>query len=120
MGRPLLADAGSAIQATTYWQTDEPLPDDFTFFGQIVGEDTTRYAGSDIMPDTPTTAWEPGTVYSLQMDLITDAQTPPNTYPLIIGVYSLTADGGFDRLQQVTPDGRLTDDFLLLTPIRID
>lgn len=117
---PRRTTASSTIQATTYWQTAEPLPDDFTFFGQIVGEDTTRYAGSDIMPETPTSAWQVNEVYSLTMDLTTEPQTPPDTYPLIIGVYSLTVDGGFDRLQQVTPDGRLTDDFLVLTPVRID
>jgi hypothetical protein len=48
------------------------------------------------------------------------ADTPPDLYPLIIGLYPQSADGKFDRLQMVTEDGRLTDDFLNLTPIRVD
>ncbi|MEZ4516233.1 MAG: glycosyltransferase family 39 protein [Chloroflexota bacterium] len=117
---PRRVAAGETIQVVTYWQTAEPLPDDYTFFGQIVGEDTTRYASADPMPDPPTSAWEVGETYTVMMNLDVDPQTPADVYPLIVGLYSRTADGGFDRLQQVTEDGRLTDDFLVLTPVRID
>jgi hypothetical protein len=43
--------------------------------------------------------------------------TPPDVYPIIVGMY--TPDNG-ERLQMMTADGRLTDDFLSLTPIRVD
>jgi hypothetical protein len=117
---PRRTSAGGTIWATTYWQPTEPLPEDYTFFGQIVGPDTTRYAAADPSPAAPTTQWQVGDTYAVTMELAVDPATPPDTYPLIVGLYSRTADGGFNRLQQVTPDGRLTDDFLVLTLIRID
>lgn len=117
---PRRAAAGETVRLTTYWQPTEPLPDDFTFFAQIVDETTTRFAAADPSPDPPTSAWIPGEVYPVVMDLTIDPATPPDVYPLIVGLYSRTADGGFDRRQLVTPDGRLTDDFLTLTLVRID
>ncbi|HOU41935.1 MAG TPA: hypothetical protein PK829_11770, partial [Promineifilum sp.] len=93
---------------------------DFTFFAQLVGPDTTRYAAIDTPPPTPTGQWTPGEVYEVRLPLALDPATPPDAYPLIIGLYTRTADGGFDRLQQVTPDGRLTDDFMTLTLVRVD
>ncbi len=117
---PRRVAAGDALAVTTYWRPSAPLPADFTFFAQIVGPDTTRYAAIDTPPPTPTSQWTPGEVYEVRLPLALDPATPPDAYPLIIGLYTRTADGGFDRLQQVTPDGRLTDDFLTLTLVRVD
>ena len=86
----------------------------------MVGADTTRYAAIDAAPPMPTSGWTPGEVYEVRLPLALDPTTPPDAYPLIVGLYTRTADGGFDRLQQVTPDGRLTEDFLTLTLIRVD
>jgi len=117
---PRRVAAGDALAVTTYWRPSAPLPADFTFFAQIVGPDTTRYAAIDTPPPTPTSQWSPGDVYEVRLPLALDPATPPDAYPLIIGLYTRTAGGGFDRLQQVTPDGRLTDDFLTLTLVRVD
>ncbi len=117
---PRRVAAGGAVAVTTYWRPSASLPDDFTFFAQIVGADTTRYAAIDTPPPTPTSQWTPGEVYAVGLPLALDPATPPDAYPLIIGLYTRTADGGFDRLQQVTADGRLTDDFLTLTRVRVD
>jgi hypothetical protein len=117
---PRRVTAGDAVDVVTYWRPSEPLPADYTFFAQIVGEDTTRYAASDVPPPRPTSDWAVGEVVELRLSLPVNANTPPDVYPLIVGLYTQTANGGFDRLQQVTPDGRRTDDFLTLTPVRVD
>ena len=49
-----------------------------------------------------------------------EPNTPAGVYPIIVGVYTRSDDGGFDRLQTKTEEGRLTDDFLELTPVRVD
>ena len=122
---PRRAPAGDTVELRTYWRPSRPLPDDLAFFAQIVGEDTTRYAAADTPPQ-PTAAWDTGEVVELSFMLAIDPATPPDAYPLIVGVYTRTApmsssdDGGFDRLQQVMPDGRLTDDFLILTLVKVD
>lgn len=117
---PRRADAGEIVDLTVYWRTNRALPDDYTFFAQVVDEDTTRYASVDFSPPLPTSQWAVGQTYPLTMPLELSPETPPATYPLIIGLYTRTEHGGFNRLQLVTDDGRLTDDFLTLTRIRVD
>lgn len=117
---PRRVSAGKVVDLVTYWRASQPLPDDFTFFAQLVGRDTTRYAAADVAHSLPTSSWTPGEVVEIHLPLAVDPATPPDAYPLIVGLYTRTSDGGFDRLQLVTPDGRLTDDFLTLTPVRVD
>ena len=86
----------------SYWRPTEPLPTDFTFFAQVVGADTTRYAAIDAAPPMPTSGWTPGEVYEVRLPLALDPATPGDAYPLIVGLYTRTAEGGFDRLQPVS------------------
>ncbi|MBP6015973.1 MAG: glycosyltransferase family 39 protein [Candidatus Promineofilum sp.] len=116
---PRRVPAGDTVELITYWRPSQPLPDNLAFFAQIVGGDTTRYAAADTPPQ-PTETWGIGEVVELPFTLAVDLAAPPDAYPLIVGVYTRTADGGFDRLQQVVPDGRLTDDFLTLTLVKVD
>lgn len=115
---PRRAVAGETLQLDLYWQAKRPLSDNYTFFAQLVGEDTTRWASHDL-PAT-TTNWAAEDVQKVSLFLTLRDDTPANVYPIILGAYTRTNDGGFDRLQRVTEDGRLTDDFFNLTPIRID
>lgn len=117
---PRRVSAGDEVALATYWRPARPLPADYTFFAQIIGPDTTRYAAADVTPAQPTGDWLPGEVVEVHFSLPVDPATPPDVYPLIVGLYTRTADGGFDRLQQVTADGRLIDDFLTLTLVRVD
>ncbi len=118
--------AGETANLRLYVQALRPLPIDYTFFAQVVDEDTTRWAANDfnplnLNPVNGTASWPPGEVQILEMPLPIAADAPARVYPLILGVYSRTADGGFQRLQLVTSDGRITqDDVLPLTKIRID
>ncbi len=115
---PRRAQPNEKVDVTLYWQAKRPLTRDYTFFAQIVNlEDTTRYAAQDL--GQPTGSWQMGEVQKMEMSFIVDPNTPPDLYPIILGMYT-QQDGTFDRLQMVTEDGRLTDDFLILTPIRID
>jgi len=117
---PRRVTAGDGLELVTYWRPTRPLPADYIFFAQIVDADTTRYAAADVTPPQPASDWPAGEVVELRFPLVVDPATPPDAYPLIVGLYTRTADGGFDRLQQVTSDGRLTDDFLTLTLVRVD
>jgi hypothetical protein len=117
---PRRVQPGELLELTLYWQAQRPLTANYTFFAQIVDlESTTRWGTAPDLPQ-PTAGWQAGDVHSLVMPLTVAADTPPDLYPLIVGLYTLTAEGSFDRLQRVTEDGRLTDDFLILTPIRVD
>ena len=117
---PRRVPPGSTINLTLFWQAGQPLQDDYTIFAQIVGEDTTRWASNDLAPPEGTASWTPGEEQSLSLTLTLDENTVPGLYPIIVGAYTRTAEGDFDRLQKLTEDGRLTADFLELTKVRID
>ncbi len=117
---PRLTAPGETVTLTLYWEAIRPLNQNYTLFAQIVDADTTRWASQDLGPEPPTSAWQPGQVETITMQLTLDEATPAELYPLIIGAYILTDAGEFVRLQLLTPDGRLTDNFLQLTQIRVD
>lgn len=112
---------GEETRLTVYLQAKRPISADYTLFAQIVNlPDTTRYAAADIAPAPPTSSWVVGQVQPITLSLTLDPNTPANVYPLILGFYTQTADGNFDRLRLVTENGRITnDDFLQLSLIRI-
>ena len=119
---PRRAQPGDMITLNTYWRGKRPLTNDYTFFAQIVDLETTaRYGSQDIQPpDGTTSTWEPDTDQIIPMSITLDENIPPGVYPIIIGVYTHSEESGFQRLQIITPEGRITqDDFLILTPIRL-
>ncbi|MDX1613860.1 MAG: glycosyltransferase family 39 protein [Candidatus Promineifilaceae bacterium] len=111
-------EAGESLLLTMYWEATRDLNRDYTLFAQVVDEDTTRWASQDLAQSTSN--WPPGQAQTIRMELPVATDAPAAVYPLIVGAYSRTNDGGFDRLQTRTAAGRLTDDFLELTRVRVD
>ncbi|MCB9422539.1 MAG: glycosyltransferase family 39 protein [Ardenticatenaceae bacterium] len=116
---PRRINAGETVVLRLYVQALRPLTTDYTFFAQVLDADTTRWASLDL--GQPTSTWSPGETQIVEMPLAIAADASANVYPLILGIYTRTEDGGFQRLQLVTGDGRITqDDVLTLTKIRVD
>jgi hypothetical protein len=115
---PRRVDSGGEVQLKLYWRPYTNLDEDYTFFAQVVDEDTTRWASNDLFQATST--WEQDEVRLVELPLILDVLTPAKLYPIIIGLYTRPDEISFDRLQLITGDGRLTDDFLELTPILVE
>ncbi len=108
----------ASVEVTAFWKLLEDTTQDYTFFAQVVGEDTTRWQAVDLAQ--PTSTWEVGTIQAIPMTLNIVEEAPAGVYPLRMGVYERDENDGFRNLQRITPDGRLTDDFINLTLIRID
>jgi hypothetical protein len=118
---PRRAAAGETIDLTLYMRARRPLSQNYTIFAQVLGEANTRWAAQDLAPQPGTAAWTPGEAQPVNMTLTLAEDAPPGVYPLLLGLYTRTEDGGFNRLQLVTPDGRITqDDILTLTQIRVE
>jgi len=115
---PRRLSAGESLELKLFYISLGEVNEDYTFFVQLVGDDTTRWASQDLLQ--PTSQWEKGEVQeiSFKLDLMDD--TPSGILPIILGMYTRNEDGVFDRLQRVTSEGHLTDDFLELTKIRVD
>jgi hypothetical protein len=118
--QPRRLSPGETVNLTLFWQAQRHLDRDYTLFAQVLGEDTVRWASYDLKPAEGTSSWQPGVLMALPLSLTVDENTPPGLYPLIVGLYTQDAQGNFNRLQILTEDGRLTDDFLELTQIRVD
>ena len=115
---PRQTNAGETAELIMYWRLHESLAEDYTFFAQVVDQETTRWASQDL--PVPTSQWDVGEIIPVPMQLSLREDTPADVYPIIIGMYILTGEGQFERLQRITEDGRPTDDFLELTQLRVD
>ncbi len=115
---PRQTTGDETVDLTLYWRLNTPIRDDYTFFAQLVDAQTTRWASQDL--PIPTAQWAVGDVIPVPMQLTVRADTPADVYPIIIGLYILSDEGEFVRLQRITEEGRLTDDFLELTLLRVD
>lgn len=109
---------GGQLSLDMYWKAITELDTDYTLFAQLVDEDTTRWTSQDLA--LATSDWAPHEDQQVSMELTLDPATPAGVYPLIIGLYTRGAEGEFVRLQTLTPEGRLTDDYYVLTQVRVD
>jgi hypothetical protein len=118
---PRSVRTGDSVTLQLYWQALRHMDTNYTVSAQILGPETRIYGQKDSWPlegALPTSAWTPGLIVEDTMSLSVNADTPPSVYDILIVVYS--ADGGtIERLQRVTEDGRLIEDFVLLTQLRI-
>ena len=109
---------GEVVDLRLYFSPLVELGSDYTLFAQVVGEDTTRWASMDL--PLPTSDWPAGDVQEVSLQMALNSDAPAGVYPVIVGFYTRGEDGEFVRLQTVTAEGRLTDDFLVLTQVRVD
>lgn len=118
---PRRAEAGETMELILYVEGKRPLTTNYTIFAQIVGDENKRWGSNDFAPPEGTASWSAGDVQEIHMPIAIAADAPAGVYPIHLGVYTQTDDGGFQRLQLVSPDGRITqDDHLLLTKVRVD
>ncbi len=105
---------GQPLTVRLYWQTDAPLPRDYTVFTQLLGPDGTRVAGWDSQPlggYFPTTQWPPDEIITDIVRLPLPPDLPPGDYTLVTGMYLL------DTLERLpAADGR---DFIPLTAVTV-
>jgi hypothetical protein len=105
---PRRTEAGEMVNLTLFWEAEAPVAEDYTFFAQVVSADTTRWGAQDL--PLPTSSWQPGELHEVTLQFPLREDTPADVYPLIIGLYTVTEGGQFNRLQRIAPDGRPTDD----------
>lgn len=115
--------AGDTVELTLYWRGLQKMTTDYKVFANILDPLTlTKYAASDGMPaqwNAPTTTWTPGEIITDTHTWTVDPNTLPGIYETEIGLYSEGADGTFPRLQIITPDGGMANNFLNLSRVRI-
>jgi 4-amino-4-deoxy-L-arabinose transferase-like glycosyltransferase len=117
MDRRALAP-GEALTLTLYWRGLKPMTTNYSVFAHVRGAGESLWAQSDSWPQdgaAPTAAWIPGETVSDIRALTLKPDTAPGVYDVEVGLY----DENGNRLQLVLPDGRLTDNFVFLSKIRV-
>lgn len=117
MDRRALA-SGEALTLTLYWRSITPITTNYSIFAHVRGAGESLWAQADSWPQdgaAPTATWVPGKIVSDIRTLTLKPDTPPGVYDVEVGLY----DENGNRLQLILPDGRLTDNFVFLSKIRV-
>lgn len=111
---------GAEVTLTLYWQTTQPLRDDYSVFNQVINMETLHKAGQrDGEPgcdQLPTSRWQPGRIITDRYRISIFADAPPGSYTLLMGMYH-TESG--DRLPILDAEGQNVGDSLRLLEITV-
>lgn len=91
---------------TFYWQTDSPIPGDYTVFVHLIDRAGVEVAQADAPPiggSWPTRAWVPGQAFADEHVISAFDDLEPGVYSLQVGLYD-PIDAG-KRLAAFQPDG---------------
>jgi hypothetical protein len=113
------ASPGETIHLTLYWQALAEMGENYSVFTHVLGEENRIWAQKDGWPqggNAPTSTWEPDQTVVDGYELTLNPDTPPGVYDVEIGLY-LAATG--ERLRIVGEGGRLLDDRVMLSKVRV-
>jgi len=114
------ARPGGEVSFTLYWQGLRPMEVSFSIFSHLLGPSNQVVGQKDGVPQDgayPTTLWEPGEVVVDRYSFVVNADVPPGSYPLEIGMYR--PETGV-RLPVLDADGQpMPDDRILLKDITV-
>jgi hypothetical protein len=108
----LPSQASSPLQLTLFWQTEQPIPQDYTVFVHVVDANGSMVGQWDQTPgagESPTSTWPPGrlVVDEYQVPLHLAGSTPP--YRILVGLYDAPTGVRLDVVESNQPvsDARL-------------
>ena len=105
---------GQNVDVTLNWQALSQMDEDYTIFVHLLGPDGRLHGQIDQWPvegTYPTSTWKLGASIEDHYSVPLDADAPPGSYQLEIGVYLLATN---TRLPVLNSDGIPIDDHVLL------
>ncbi len=111
---------GQIVEVTLTWQGLARMDQDYTVFVHLLGPDGRVHGQIDAWPvqgTYPTSTWPPGERISDRYAVPLDADAPPGSYQLEIGVYLLATN---TRLPVVDAGGTAIDDRILLEGLLLE
>ncbi len=89
--QPLRLTAGAELSITWLWEAEAALPQGYTVFVHLLGQDGRLLAQHDGVPawgTRPTTTWQPGDLVLDRHTLTAPALAAPETGVLVVGFYA--------------------------------
>ncbi|MDH4138393.1 MAG: hypothetical protein OEW09_17000, partial [Anaerolineae bacterium] len=108
------AKAGEEICLTLYWQAVRRMDTSYTVFTHLLGKDGKIWGQKDNPPDSgqsPTSEWLEDEVIEDRYIIPVQADTPPGTYQIEIGMYDARS---MERLPVLDQGGQPQEDRVLL------
>jgi 4-amino-4-deoxy-L-arabinose transferase-like glycosyltransferase len=98
---------GGVLTLTLYWQAIQPIDHSYVVFTHV---ETDRIWGQgDGIPNCgkqPTNTWQPGRTVIDRISIPLNPQTPPGSYPLVVGLYDFESGQRLDVLDAAgSPQG---------------
>jgi 4-amino-4-deoxy-L-arabinose transferase-like glycosyltransferase len=112
-----VARPNETLHLTLYWRARSTLPVDYTVFTHVLEPPQTIWAQQDKPLQPPTSSWPIGQVISDTYDLTIKPDAPAGVYPIEIGVYNAAMN--FERLRIIADDGRIIENFVWLSKVRV-
>ncbi len=110
------ARPNETIRLTLYWRARSKMSIDYTVFTHVLEPPQTIWAQQDKPLLLSTSLGLIGHVISDTYDLTIKPDAPAGVYPIEMGVYN---PQNFDRLRVIADDGRITDNFIYLSRVRV-
>jgi hypothetical protein len=105
---------GQNVDVMLVWQALTKMDEDYTIFVHLLGPDGRLHGQIDAWPvqgTYPTSTWQQGETVEDRYLVLLDADAPPGSYQLEIGVYLLATNA---RLPVINAEGLPIDDHVLL------
>jgi hypothetical protein len=120
---PRLARRGDTVTLTLYWRTKDVPTRAYTGSVQVLDATGYKIGQKDdwlLDGEQQTTAWQPGKIVQNDWTITLAPDAPAGVYNVQIVTYWTDEAGAIQRLQRIDSSGNLTDDFLILTQIKVN
>jgi hypothetical protein len=110
--------AGEALGLDLYWYALGKMEKDYTVFVHIVEENMTmrgQWDGPPMDGARPTSSWIPGEIIHDRLEVPISVETPPGSYPLLVGLYEWPSITRLPLLE----NGQPVNDHVLITEIQV-
>ena len=107
---PANPQPGETLQIELYWEALRPLEAEYHTFVHLLDPAGQKVAQSDRQPGGvfyPTTLWRPGEIQRDDHALTVPTDAPPGGYQLLVGLYTLAADGTLGPLGEPVVVGQV-------------
>ncbi len=112
------AAPGETIRLALYWRARSTMAIDYTVFTHVLQRPEMLWAQHDKPLAPPASTWTVGQVVSDTYDLTIKPDAPAGVYEVEVGVYD-AGSPTFERLRVITDDGRITENYILLSKVRV-
>ena len=110
---------GDILQVTLQWETDAPLPEDYTIFIQVLDQANHLVGQRDAPPTRPSSTWPVAEPFLDTHGIFIEPGTPPGLHRVILGLYDSETGQRLPVTTSPNDTGKSGPDFIELDSITV-